>query len=638
METVFSKDDLGIEGPASDDILLIGIEKTTPIRIHFYPVEVKVSKNDVASINKGKNQILNVCKTYEKNLFDAGNATFVKKFYRNFFMQILQINVNKLKANGLLSDEDYNYISSIKCELLNDVFVVSTALRKLIGKGAVLCFKPDNSWKSAEVNDDILIIQLNKEDAYTGVVESLEEIMNKIQSGNTDLDTSTLISNIYKSEKAVEEILVETNDNDTSDIFSDNDDLLLDENPDLEEEHVEEQIYIEEKESVENSLLDENTVYGVTDINNIRVLIGKVHGTERKVFWEYGNSHLANRHILVLGKSGQGKSYLIQCMLIELSKQGVSSLIIDYTDGFKKSQLEDEFKQYMGDKLQQFIVARDKFPLNPFKRNKKELDEGEYIDEDSSDIADRVQSILDSIYGFGDQQSNCIYQAVKTGVDMYGDNMTLAKLAQILEEDDSTYAKTAASRLALLFDKDPFSYGDEFDWSSLEKGEGKVYIIQLTSFMKEIQRVITEFILWDLWYYKLHYGNKNKPMPVILDEAQNLNHNEKSPSAKILTEGRKFGWSGWYATQFLKGALENDEVKRLENSGHKIFFMPPDSEISTVASMLSKDSTEKKNWESRLTTLIKGQCVSYGLYVDENGTERGDVASVVDITSIGERV
>ncbi|MBJ8206354.1 hypothetical protein JDS91_35130, partial [Bacillus cereus] len=84
------------------------------------------------------------------------------------------------------------------------------------------------------------------------------------------------------------------------------------------------------------------------------------------------------------------------------------------------------------------------------------------------------------------------------------------------------------------------------------------------------------------------------------DEAQNLDHREKSPSAKILTEGRKFGWSGWYATQSLKGQFTMDEISRLQNSSQKVYFMPPENEISAIASNLAQDSAVRKEWEKRL--------------------------------------
>lgn len=87
-----------------------------------------------------------------------------------------------------------------------------------------------------------------------------------------------------------------------------------------------------------------------------------------------------------------------------------------------------------------------------------------------------------------------------------------------------------------------------------------------------VQRIITELILWDLWNYKVHKGSEAFPFSIILDEAQNLDHTEKSPSARVLTEGQKFGWSGWYATQFMKNALNSDEIMRLQNSGQNIYF------------------------------------------------------------------
>lgn len=87
----------------------------------------------------------------------------------------------------------------------------------------------------------------------------------------------------------------------------------------------------------------------------------------------------------------------------------------------------------------------------------------------------------------------------------------------------------------------------------------QVTIFQLTNFVRDIQVIITEFLLWDMWHYTKKYGSKDKPFVVVLDEAQNLSHTLSSPSGMILTEGRKFGWSAWYATQSLK-VLSEDEI------------------------------------------------------------------------------
>jgi DNA phosphorothioation-dependent restriction protein DptH len=640
---IFSAKNLKVKGNACDDLLLIGLEvdENQSVYLHYYPVEVKVGINQGSVIAKAKEQINKTRSIIDEKLLEINEEkTFLNKFFRNFFVQILLLNSKKFSVNEVWPEKSFDIIETITDKLLNDQYEISKELEPFIGTGAVISFKKDNFWRGVLIEEDILVINLTEEDAYKGVIENLEDIKNRIQLGKTDFNVDKLLSAKYKTKGIYgDRTLIETQTNGqfigdrTCDGTCDG---TCDKEIDAKEIDIEETDIEETEDQIAADNGDKNKH---KDLKDIRVLLGTVEGSNKKVYWEFGHEKLSNRHLLISGKSGQGKSYFIQCLLMELAQEGISSIIIDYTDGFKTSQLEPKFKEVMGDRIQQFLVIKDKFPLNPFKMNQKEIDEGEYMDEDYSDVAERVKCIIGAIYkGLGAQQLNAIYQATKRGLERYDGNMNLRILQQELEEDNSSYAKTVSAQLALLFDKDPFDYNNAFDWSNIDKEEGKVFIIQLTGFKREIQLIITEFILWDLWYYKLKDGNKDKPLPVILDEAQNLDHSEKSPSAKILTEGRKFGWSGWYATQFLRGQLDNDEIKRLENSSQMVYFLPPDSEISPVASNLSKDSSEKKDWERKLSSLKKGQCISQGLFIDDSGENKGDVAVVVDITAIGDRM
>lgn len=63
-DSLFSKKDLGLNGPLSDDILMMGIRRNTNdgLDVFFYPVEVKVLAND--SVSKGETQIVNFYKRY----------------------------------------------------------------------------------------------------------------------------------------------------------------------------------------------------------------------------------------------------------------------------------------------------------------------------------------------------------------------------------------------------------------------------------------------------------------------------------------------------------------------------------------------------------------------------------------------
>ncbi|WHY94710.1 DNA phosphorothioation-dependent restriction protein DptH [Neobacillus cucumis] len=620
-EGIFSAKNLGVRGVHSDDLLLLGLEITEAdeIFIHYYPVEVKIGINSDSIISKAKEQINSTRLLLDKQLRKVDKNGFKNKFFRNFFIQLLLANVQKFVLNDLWPEQNFNSIEKVKARLLNDDYQIGYHLKPLIGKGAILSFRKDATWRSANQDEGTLILELTEEDGYTGVVEDIQILKERIHSGKTDINSSELLANTYKHS----DMSVQNPD--------DNDQKNMNES--------EVGIDINTSASSELFPIDNMDKTISKSLSDVRILMGSVVGSTKEIFWEYGHPKLPNRHLLISGKSGQGKTYFIQCLLMELASNGISSIIFDYTDGFKKSKLEEEFKKHLGSNLEQFLVARDKFPINPFKRNQKELDEGEYIDEDDIDIAERMKSVLAAIYNdLGIQQQNAIYQAIIRGLKKFGDKMNLQLLREELEEDTSTPAKTALSQLNPMIDKNPFDHTKNYDWAQLENQKGKVFVIQLAGFTRDVQMMITEFILWDLWYYKLQYGDESRPLPVIMDEAQNLDHSDKSPSAKILSEGRKFGWSGWYATQFLKGLLPAEEISRLQMASQKIYFAPPDNEISNIASILSHDNQTRKEWERKLASLNKGQCVVYGPIKAEDSNLKQIPPVVINITSLTERI
>src|SRR5699024_11906810 len=62
------------------------------------------------------------------------------------------------------------------------------------------------------------------------------------------------------------------------------------------------------------NLTDYSTVNN-TVTHDIRLLLGRILGTTEDFYWEYGNKKLGNRHLLITGKSGQGKTYFLQTLL-----------------------------------------------------------------------------------------------------------------------------------------------------------------------------------------------------------------------------------------------------------------------------------------------------------------------------------
>lgn len=381
--------------------------------------------------------------------------------------------------------------------------------------------------------------------------------------------------------------------------------------------------------------IKEDMIENNDNLEDIRVLIGKSK-TSSDVYWEFGSPQMANRHLLITGTSGQGKTYSIQTMLYELAKGNISSVVFDYTEGFRLDQLESEFVESMHNKINQHIVKIQGVPINPFKRQEQDF-AGMKIQDTPADVAGRFANILTHVYGFGEQQYAAIYEATRVGMEKYGDAMDMNHFQEELVEIQSknASAKTVVSKMTPFFHSIEFNKDAEFDWGNiLYAEEAKMNIFQLTMIDREMQVIVTELMLWDAWYYTKNYGSKEKPFVVVLDEAQNLSHKENSPSKAILTEGRKFGWSAWFATQSLK-VLADDEVVRLMQAAFKLYFKPTDEEITKMSKQL--DPTNSSLWIGALKALKKGQCIVVGDRKKDDGTFGGTKPTVTNITSFKER-
>ena len=372
-------------------------------------------------------------------------------------------------------------------------------------------------------------------------------------------------------------------------------------------------------------------------VSEVRILLGEDIKTKEKYYWEFGNKELNNRHLLINGNSGCGKTYCIQGLLMETALQGVSSVVFDYTGGFTSSKLDPIFKNALGDRIKQRVIRVDKIPVNPFVKHDIQIDDDLFVPEEDVDVASKIAEIFSTVYSLGDQQKSAIYSAVLSGLEKYKDSMNFRIMVDELEESETSYAKTVISKIQAFTDINPFAVDSSFSWSDIRDSEGMVYVIQLTGYGRDIQILLTELLLWDIWSFSVKNGDESKPLILVLDEAQNLSHGDKSPSAKILTEGRKFGLSGWYATQFMKPQLSDDEIQRLQQAGQKLYFCPPDDGVMAVAKNIDINSQGAKDWSERLKKLKKGECVTCGSMIKNNRWIKYD-PKIIKVISLQERL
>jgi DNA phosphorothioation-dependent restriction protein DptH len=369
-----------------------------------------------------------------------------------------------------------------------------------------------------------------------------------------------------------------------------------------------------------------------------RIFLGETLGNiKREVYWEFGNDQLENRHLLIFGKSGVGKTYAIQAIIMELAKQKQHAAIVDYTSGFLTSHLEEIFKEVIHPKGH--IVKKTPLPINPFRRQRMVIDDFKDI-EDAYSVAGRITSVFTSVYSsFGEQQKALLHKIIEQGIETYSDGYDFGKLLEDLESEDNTNATTVANKLTPLGRANLFEGQNENSWQEIYSDPvTNVNILQLAGLSRDLAKMATEFILWDLYDFASNQGSKDTPLPMVLDEIQNLDHRLDSPLAKFLTEGRKFGLSAILATQTLSN-LTQEAQSRLFMASHKLFFRPADTELKEYATILSNATSENVNiWKDKLVALNKGECYSLGLSLNPKTNKLEEKAFPIRITALAERI
>lgn len=617
---LFSGKTIGRKGNCSDDLLLIGVEETaTAPKVYLLPVEVKIGQNASGVIDKGISQVKELNVRLNEYL---NNDSFDAKFLRNFFMRMYITNAHKMVLNDIWPEKDYELSERLKEQLLNDEFILSDDLRAELGEGAVMSFKKDLVEETTERQSGVMVYGIPEKKAYKSLgvtIEQLraedfthvEEVEETHQKELEVVEIDEFISETEElevAEESLQEKAVVEPVEELPTVVEDKAPEPIEERPEVAvvAESPLQELVEEPEEMPQPSIANEQ-------VGESRPLLG-ITEEGQKIYWEFGSRKLANRHLVIGGRSGQGKTYFIQSVLRQLANQDQPALIIDYSSSYTRTQLDEAFLDKVGDKFNERVVYFDGFPINPFVRREKVVS-GQVGKEPITETASRLQEVFTNVYQFGPQQSNALYRVAKKCIEMYGDKATLPLMMEILAESEditNSVADTIANKLALFVDIDPFSYKEEFTWNDYFNEAGQISVIQFEGFEQDtIKKVMTEFILWDLWYFA-QSNTAARPLPIILDEAQNLNFKAGSPSDKILREGRKFGMSVWFATQTFSN-FQKEELVVLENAATSIFFKPSESELKLVADKLDM----KKNTDP-LRMLKKGECIVQGQFMEQD--------------------
>ena len=550
-EYIFTAKDLNSKGPLSDDLLMIGLdhtkEKTT---LYFYPTEVKYGDSNLSE--KGEIQVANTYNLLRKKLF-GDDIHFVKKVYKTFFASQFLTNAEKLKANELLSANDYEIIESFRFDLLNGNYsILENNPNENAGVAGLVTFNPDVNHIQTTIIEDVPIchINLNKNECFKFVDGSpLDDETSFLKDVSVNEDFLNCLNNISKNIPDAE-LYLEDDDGDEPTV------------PSFENDPSQEQ-------NVENEENDEQTTESSTekkdqvDSNGIQLTIGSsLKGSGKFFLYPNDTSKVTHPNMGIIGTMGTGKTQFARSIIAQFSKESrhnvnqtpVGMLVFDYKGDYN----DDDFLNRVGGSC-----FKSSFPFNPLKlvvtENVKSLNL-------PAITAGRIADSMTKSFGLGDVQSLKIkdsivdtYRSVGINKDPSTWHLTPPTMQQVvdyyLENNDArdkAYKIFSTLNDYQLFTSDASNCVSLFEWLN------SVKVIDLTLYEDSVKKLIVSLIL-DLFYAEMKQLRESATdgefrqlrAMILVDEAHQFMKMKFDSLRKIISEGRMFGVGMILSTQNL---------------------------------------------------------------------------------------
>ena len=549
---LFSKKDLGLDGPISDDILMMGIRRNDNdvLEVFFYPVEVKVLAND--SVSKGEIQIANLYNKAFKNVLFKGD-TFTRKVYRALFASQFLSNMEKMRANDLISDIDYDKVNSSRYELLNVKFNIIEELPQKIGKAALVVYS-DATPKSLSVEwiDDVPVchIRMMESDCYRIVANPDSALLQFVEESDIvvtarpEIDLSSSMSLSCSSDYAKPPH--------TLDIFE------------LEGDTEDKDLGEESSVILVNPCRDDNSI-GDTDgcHQGVKIKIGKDRKGTPIIFEANNTTKVSHPNMGIVGGMGFGKTQVALSLIAQFAKESehnvdghpIGMLIFDYKGDDYSTEA---FLSKVNGQCYSF-----NFPFNPLKL--VVTDKTKFMNLPAV-TADRISDSFAKAYGLGQVQQSTIKQVILETYNDFGItgnpstwdkpqptmSNVVDKYFEQYDAKDKTYALFDKLRDYMIFTSDNSKCVSMFEWLD------GVKVIDLTPYPGDTKKVIVSLIL-DLFYEEMRQLGASKlddpyrelRAMILVDEAHQFLNKDFNSFRNIISEGRMFGVGMVLSTQNL---------------------------------------------------------------------------------------
>lgn len=399
--------------------------------------------------------------------------------------------------------------------------------------------------------------------------------------------------------------------------------------------------YKKSKYNRDSSSISTETIKSITQVEQYKhsksaILIGKEISSGYKIFWDPDpSSGIGNPHLMITGESGYGKTYTTQCLISELAQKNIPSVVFDYGQGFALNAVSPIFLKSANPI--EILASEIGIDINPLEIFTSDIN-------GPINVAVRVSDTFNRIYNIGIQQHSVLQKAI---LMTFGDKGILKddkntwmheppflsdlkdKLDDMSINKEFPYLKIAAklnSHISTFFIFNTFrKNGERISWQKIINNRNSIHVIQLKGLEGKTGKVVTEFLLWDLYNYLISEGPKPLRLFCVLDEAHNLSFEKDSPVDKLVREGRKFGIGLIFASQ----QPEDFSFTTYSNTATKLVFQVLDDtkKVSKRLALKCKNFSNPNRVLETISKLPRGRA----FFVTQN------VGSIVDVLSIEER-
>ncbi|MDD3639988.1 MAG: DUF87 domain-containing protein [Bacteroidales bacterium] len=338
----------------------------------------------------------------------------------------------------------------------------------------------------------------------------------------------------------------------------------------------------EEKEKPKEDIKEEAKIKSpITEqiFNKPRIVLGSNVDNGKEVIFDpvtMTPKKLANQHLLIVGKSGAGKSQTTSSLLFELYNEDLPFLILD----FQGEYISNELKNGSGDSFMECTGAVEFDPSYGMNINPLEL----ATDSRTGNKLDffnniyQVSDTLKQIFGLGDIQHPILKEAIKRAYHEKGfiksDRNTwnneppkFHEIWDILEFMEQNEGKKIASlkyRIEPLFENEIFISNESS--SSINDILNQNSIINLSSLpTAELMKSVARFVLQAVYNKMLSDGpSRDIKLYVVIDEAHKLSYD--NTLTDLIREARKYGVGFILASQ----SVRDFATVVFENMGTKI--------------------------------------------------------------------